>query len=191
MLICSSKYTCARRSTVSSLCAASNWITTTCHKMQVTAFLSWVSCSASGWLLWWLIDWAGFKTKKLDVFYHQNNSIPDYTTRATPCMRGGRVWTGNQTIASPMPWQPGHDILSKTNALEPSGENEDLHCWEVVSKRCQATTDVIDVTMSRKIIYPKRMLNTLKPDINCAQQRDSKSVEQQETSWKLQHICHD
>ena len=40
----------------------------------------------------------------IDVFYHQvRNGIQGHTTRAPPLSRGGRVRTGDQTIASPMP----------------------------------------------------------------------------------------
>ena len=47
----------------------------------------------------------------IDVFYHQiRNGIQGYTTRAPPFSRGGRVWTGDQTISSPMSWPLGHDI---------------------------------------------------------------------------------
>ncbi len=45
----------------------------------------------------------------IDVFYHQiRNGIQGYTTRAPPLSCGGRGRTGDQTIASPMPWPLGH-----------------------------------------------------------------------------------
>jgi hypothetical protein len=46
------------------------------------------------------------KTKPpfIDVFYHQSSEQhPGHTARAPPITRGGRVRTGNQTTASPMP----------------------------------------------------------------------------------------
>ncbi len=56
----------------------------------------------------------GLYSKKksfIDVFYHQiQNGIQGCTTRAPPFSRGGRGRTGDQTIASPMPWPLGHDI---------------------------------------------------------------------------------
>ena len=41
------------------------------------------------------------------------SKYPGHATRAPPLSRGGRVWTGDQTMASPMPWPLGHDILIK------------------------------------------------------------------------------
>ena len=47
----------------------------------------------------------------IDVFYHQIlNGIQGCTTRAPPLSHGGKVRTGDQTMASPMPWPLGHDI---------------------------------------------------------------------------------
>jgi hypothetical protein len=40
----------------------------------------------------------------IDVFYHQSSERhPGHTARAPPIMRGGRVRTGDQTTARPMP----------------------------------------------------------------------------------------
>ncbi len=51
----------------------------------------------------------------IDVFYHQiRNGIQGCTTRAPPLSRGGTGRTGDQTIASPMPWPLGHDIPQPT-----------------------------------------------------------------------------
>jgi hypothetical protein len=51
------------------------------------------------------------KNPFIDVFYHQSSERhPGHTTRAQPLSRGGRVRTGDQTTASPMPWPLGHDI---------------------------------------------------------------------------------
>ncbi len=50
-------------------------------------------------LLAWLI-----KIPFIDVFYHQSSERhPGHTARAPPLSRGGRVRTGDQTTATPMP----------------------------------------------------------------------------------------
>jgi hypothetical protein len=44
------------------------------------------------------------KISFIDVFYHQSSERhPGHTARAPPITRGGRVRTGDQTTASPMP----------------------------------------------------------------------------------------
>ena len=44
------------------------------------------------------------KNPFIDVFYHQSlERHPGHTARAPPFSRGGRVQTGDQTTASPMP----------------------------------------------------------------------------------------
>ncbi len=45
---------------------------------------------------------------------------PRLPTRAPPLSRGGRGRTGDQTIASPMPWPLGHDIPTSTSASDKS-----------------------------------------------------------------------
>jgi hypothetical protein len=46
------------------------------------------------------------------VLYHQSSErYPGHTARAPPLSRGGRVQTGDQTTASPMPWPLGHAFI--------------------------------------------------------------------------------
>jgi hypothetical protein len=52
------------------------------------------------------VKYVQYKISFIDVFYHQiRNGIQGCTTRAPPLSRAGWGRTGDQTIASPMPWR--------------------------------------------------------------------------------------
>ncbi len=54
----------------------------------------------------------------IDVFYHQSLALhPGHTARAPPLSHGGRVRTGDQTTARPMPWPLGYNIPHISNSL--------------------------------------------------------------------------